>query len=84
MGKNAHNIRSGLFVLQRIPEELRNTNRIAAGLKNTIVDQFLKSEKELSEIFMSILNLGNPGLVKKCLQAMESWAKSRFNFLKYT
>lgn len=28
--------------------------------------------------------MGNDQLTKKCLQAMESWAKSRFNFLKYS
>lgn len=27
--------------------------------------------------------MNNNSLVKKCIQAMESWAKSRFNFLRY-
>lgn len=42
MKKNKHNLRSGLFVVERIPEELRNTNRIPQGLKNNIIDEFLK------------------------------------------
>lgn len=70
MGKSEHNVQSGLFVLERIPEELRNSNKIGIGLKNVIVDEFLKSEKELSEIFFSILNMGNQVLSKKCLEAM--------------
>lgn len=44
----------------------------------------LVHEKALAEVFMSLLNLQNSALTKKCIEAMESWAKSRFNFLKYT
>ena len=43
MSKSEHNLKSGLFVLERVPEELRATNRIAPGLKNNIIDELLKS-----------------------------------------
>lgn len=53
-----------------MPEELRATSRIAVGLKNNILDDLLKHEKSLADIFMSVLNTNNNVLVKKCLQVM--------------
>ena len=43
MKKSAGHLLSGLIVLERIPEELRMTNRIAQGVKSRIQDKFLES-----------------------------------------
>ncbi len=41
MSNSQHALKSGLYVLDRLPEELRAASRIAPGLKNAIIDEIL-------------------------------------------
>lgn len=92
MNKSPNCLKNGLFLLERIPEELRLTNRLKVGLKQAIIDQFLNCEYQMAEIFLNVLSINSGSLnqllhkqlIKRNLNAMESWSKARFNFLKYT
>lgn len=83
MRQSEYCLLAGLYILERFPEELRNTNRIASGLKTTIIASVLESEQEMTEVFSKILSLNSNQSTNRCLKTMATWAESKFNFLKY-
>jgi hypothetical protein len=54
MKKSNHHLLCGLIILERIPEELKMTNRISQGLKSQIQNYFLEKEQLFSLIFDSV------------------------------
>ena len=74
---------SGLIVLERIPEELRMTNRIQQGIKSKIQEQFLAKESSFAVIFDSVFELNDENCVQAMLKTIESWIRVCFPLMKY-
>lgn len=70
MGKSPHQLKTGLYVIERIPEELRATNRLNLSKKNAIIERLLENEKELAHVFLTVLEMDDDIMIKKCMQAM--------------
>lgn len=78
MKRSPNCLKNGLFLLERIPEELRITNRIQLGVKQQIIEEFFKYEQNMAEIFLQVLDLEPEGLnqnvhhqlIKRNLNAM--------------
>lgn len=76
-------IRKGLTVLERLPEELRKTNKVSHSTKALIQAELLKSEDLIAEIFLSIFQLKEKQSNVASLRALESWVDMEFSLMQY-
>lgn len=57
MKQSQSHLKNGLYVLERVPEELRSTNKISFGLKKKIINEFLKQEEKIVLVFNEVIGL---------------------------
>jgi hypothetical protein len=84
MKNSPDHLKKGLYVLERIPEELRSTNRFSSNHKHLIMKELLQHQEQIVLVFANVLTLNDESLTSINLQAVESWVKSGFNLFNHT
>lgn len=70
MKKSSNHLLCGLVILERIPEELRMTNRIQQGIKSKIQSKFLENESLFALVFDSVFELKEESCITAVLKTM--------------
>lgn len=83
MRKSRNHLLSGLMVLERIPEELRMTNRIAQGIKSKIQEKLLGKQSQFSIIVDSVFDLHDQECILRALKTIQSWIRICYPLMKY-